>query len=248
VTIRVRRLLGPRPVARFVAVLSQRSVARFVALLAVLGLFGLALLLVPTPNLHEVPRLVDRLGPFAPVAAVGVCAVLLMALVPRTLITVAWGALFGPVEGAGYTLIAALLAAAVGFAVGRGLGRDFVAERIRGRLARLDGWFARQSVLGVISVRLLPVGGFGLISYGYGTTGVRWTPFLLGSVLASAPSAIGYAAIGAAVASPGHLNWLAVAPAGLGFVATGVIVVRWWKSERRLRAQRRAQAAQPAPG
>src|SRR6185312_11741085 len=102
--------------------------------------------------------------------------------------------------------------------------REFVAERVRGRLARLDGWFARQNLFGVISVRLLPIGGFGLVSYGYGTTGARLLPFLTGSVLASIPSAFGYAAIGAAVASPGHVNWLAVAPAGLGLVATTVLV------------------------
>ena len=156
----------------------------------------------------------------------------MVALVPRTLVTVAWGALFGPLGGAGYTLAAALVAAALGFTVGRLLGRDFVAERVRGRLARLDGWFSRQSVLGVITVRLLPVGGFGLVSYGYGTTGARVTPFLIGSVLASVPSAFGYAAVGAAVASPDDFNWLAVAPAGFGLIATAVLIARWRKAER----------------
>jgi uncharacterized membrane protein YdjX (TVP38/TMEM64 family) len=215
--------------------LRQRSVVRFALLLLVLALFGLTLLLVPQPSLAQVPRLVDRLGPFAPVTAVLGGALLLVALVPRTLITVAWGALFGLLEGAAYTLAAALLAATLGFAVGRLLGREFVAERVRGRLARLDGWFSRQSVLGVISVRLLPIGGFGLVSYGYGTTGARLVPFLVGSILASAPSAFGYAAIGAAVASPGSVNWYAVAPAGLGLVATAVLVTRWWRTERRSR-------------
>ena len=98
-------------------------------------------------------------------------ALLLVALVPRTFITLAAGALFGPLEGAAYALGAALVAAAIGFTVGRLLGREFVAERVRGRLARLDGWFARQSVFGVLTVRLLPLAGFGLVSYGYGTTG-----------------------------------------------------------------------------
>lgn len=223
-------------------ILRQRSVARFAVLLLLLGLFGLALLLLPEPDLTRVPEVVDRLGPLAPVAAVVVGAALLVALVPRTLITLAWGALFGPLDGAGYTLAAVLLAAAVGFGIGRLLGRDFVysqsaaadaggpgtfAKRVRGRLARLDGWFSRQSVVGVVTVRLLPIGGFGLVSYGYGTTGARLWPYLLGSVLASIPSAFGYAAIGAAVASPGHISWLAVAPAGLGLVATAVIVTRW---------------------
>ncbi|MFI6757813.1 TVP38/TMEM64 family protein [Micromonospora sp. NPDC050417] len=211
--------------------LRQRSVVRFGSLLLILALFGLALLVVQ-PDLASAPRLVDRLGPAAPVAAVLVGALLMVALVPRTLVTVAWGALFGPLGGAGYTLAAALVAAALGFTVGRMLGRDFVAERVRGRLARLDGWFSRQSVLGVITVRLLPVGGFGLVSYGYGTTGARVAPFLIGSVLASVPSAFGYAAVGAAVAEPDRFNWLSVAPASFGLIATAVLVARWRRSER----------------
>ena len=113
------------------------------------------------------------------------------------------------------------------------LGRDFVAERVRGRLARLDGWFARQSVFGVVTVRLLPIAGFGLVSYGYGTTAARVLPFLAGSVIASAPTAVGYAAIGAAATSPGSINWYAAAPASLGLIASVLIIHRWWRAERR---------------
>lgn len=219
-------------IGRVRRLLRQPSVARFAVLLLALGLCGLALLVVPLPEVAELPRLADRLGPLAPVAAIGGGALLMVVLVPRTFVTVAWGALFGPLLGAGYTLAAAVLAATAGFAVGRLLGREFVAERVRGRLARLDNWFARQSVLGVISVRLLPVGGFGLVSYGYGTTGARLWPFLLGSVLASTPSAFGYAAIGAAAVSPDEVNWLAVTPSVLGLAAATVLGVRWWRAER----------------
>lgn len=225
-------------VARIRRLLSQPAVARFALLLALLGTFGLILLLAGAPDPAELPRLADRLGPMAPVAAVLGAALLLVALVPRTFITLAWGAIFGPLEGAGYTLAAAVLAAAVGFGVGRLLGRDFVAERVRGRLARLDHWFARQSVLGVITVRMLPVAGFGLVSYGYGTTGARVAPFLLGSLLASAPSAFGYATVGAAAVSSNDIDWLAATPAALGLVATAVLVVQGWRAERRIRASR----------
>jgi uncharacterized membrane protein YdjX (TVP38/TMEM64 family) len=210
----------------------RRSAVRFAALVGMIGAFGLLLLLSP-PDLTAIPRFVDHLGPLGPIAAVGVGALLLVVLVPRTLITLAWGALFGPLGGAGYTLAAALLAALVGFGVGRWLGRDFVAERVRGRLARLDGWFSRQSVVGVTTVRLVPIGGFGLVSYGYGTTGARLLPYLAGSVLATIPSAFGYAAIGAAVTSPGDVNWFAVAPASLGLIASAVIVWRWRRSAKR---------------
>jgi uncharacterized membrane protein YdjX (TVP38/TMEM64 family) len=213
----------------------RRSVVRFAALVALIGVFGLLMLLAP-PDLTAVPRMVDALGPLAPAAAVFVGALLLVVLVPRTLITLAWGALFGPLSGAGYTLAAALVAALIGFGVGRWLGRDFVAERVRGRLARLDGWFSRQSVIGVVTVRLLPIGGFGLVSYGYGTTGARLLPYLVGSLLATVPSAFGYAAVGAAVASPGDINWFTVAPASFGLFASAVIVWRWRRAAKASRA------------
>ena len=177
-------MTDPQPSGRL---LRQPSAARFALLVLLIGGFGLLLLLVPRPDPAQLPRLADRLGGLAPVAAILGGALLLVALVPRTFITLAAGAIFGPLEGAAYALGAALLAAAIGFTVGRLLGREFVAERVRGRLARLDGWFARQSVLGVVTVRLLPIAGFGLVSYGYGTTGARVLPFLAGSVIASAP-------------------------------------------------------------
>ncbi|MGR6321126.1 VTT domain-containing protein [Micromonospora soli] len=215
--------------------LRQPSARRFALLLLLIAAFGVALLLVPRPDPEQIPALARSLGGFAPVAAIVGGALLLVALVPRTFVTLAAGAIFGPLQGAAYALGAALLAAAIGFAVGRLLGREFVAERVRGRLARLDGWFARQSVLGVIMVRLLPIAGFGLVSYGYGTTGARVLPFLTGSVIAAAPTAIGYAAIGAAVTSPGGINWYAAAPASLGLIASVVIIRRAWRAERQRR-------------
>ncbi|RIV38391.1 TVP38/TMEM64 family protein [Micromonospora radicis] len=211
------------------------SVLRFGVLLLLLAGFGLTLLLAPLPDPATLPQLADRLGAFAPVAAVLGGALLLVALVPRTFITLASGAIFGMLPGALYALGAALVAAAVGFTVGRLLGREFVAERVRGRLARLDGWFTRQSVLGVMTVRLLPVSGFGLVSYGYGTTGARLLPFLAGSVIASVPTAFGYAAVGAAVTSPGGINWFAAAPAALGLIASAVLIAHWWRAEQRRR-------------
>jgi uncharacterized membrane protein YdjX (TVP38/TMEM64 family) len=221
-------------------------------LLLLLALFGAAVLVLPRPDLDRVPHLLDRLGPLAPVAPVLIGAALLIALVPRTLVTLAWGALFGPLGGAGYALAAALLAAAVGFGVGRLLGRDFIAAQsgppvsggrplaawLRRHLGRLDGWLTGTSVPGVVAVRLLPIGGFGLVSYGYGVTGVRLAPYLAGTALAATPSAFGYAAVGAAVVAPERVTWLATAPAVLGLVATALIVGLRWRAARRARAAR----------
>ena len=212
--------------------LRRGSTRRFLLLLAILAGLGLITAVAPVPAADELPALVDRLGGYAPVAAIGVAALLMVALVPRTVLTVAWGALFGFWQGALYTLAAALIAAIVAFTAGRLLGRAFMTERSAGRLARLDRWFTRQSLAGVLTVRLLPLGGFGLISYGYGTTGVRPGPFLLGSIVAIMPSAFGYAAVGAAVTAPGGIDWFAAAPAALGLLLGAVLVHRAWRARR----------------
>lgn len=220
----------------------RQPAARFILLLFGLGLLGVAALVLPPPDPAQAPRL----APITPFAAVLVAALLLMALVPRTVVTLACGAMFGPIAGAGYALAAALLAAMLCFQIGRLLGRDFVREQLRpahaspasltgwarARLARLDGWLSRTNVLDVVAVRLLPVGGFGLVSYAYGLTGARLAPYLAGSVLASAPSAFGYAAVGAAVAAPHTTSWFTLLPAGLGLLAAMAVLTARWRSVR----------------
>jgi uncharacterized membrane protein YdjX (TVP38/TMEM64 family) len=221
----------------------RRSARRFLALLACVGALAAVAFFAPLPSLREVPELAGRMGPAGPAIAVLGGALLLIAMVPRTAVTLASGALFGPVGGTGYALAAALLGALLAFALGRLLGRDFVADRVRGRLARLDSWFQRQSVFGVITVRLLPIGGFGLVSYGYGTTGARIRPYLIGTALASVPSTVGYAAVGAAAVHPDGMNWLGFAPSLLGLVATVIVVAQWRVARRRAHRARRCPTA-----
>jgi uncharacterized membrane protein YdjX (TVP38/TMEM64 family) len=225
----------------------RRAGRRFLILLACIGILAGLAFLAPLPSLHDVPRLAGQLGPAGPILAVLGGALLLIAMVPRTAITLATGALFGPVSGTGYALCAALLGALIAFALGRLLGRDFVADRVRGRLARLDSWFERQTVLGVITVRLLPIGGFGLVSYGYGTTGARLRPYLIGTTLASVPSTVGYAVVGAAAVAPHGMNWLGFTPSLLGVVATAIVVGQWRLARRRARtAATRTPRQRPA--
>ena len=172
------------------------------------------------------------------IAVVG--GLLLSVLVPRTAITLACGALLGAATGAATALAAAVIAAVATYYAGRWAGRGALAARTGGRLHRLDGWLNRRGLSAVLLVRFLPLAPFGLIGYAYGTTSVCRKRYLFGTFLASIPSAVTYAVIGAAVAQPGSLNPLTLAPALIGFTLTTTIVVRW------KRAARRAAAAEAA--
>jgi uncharacterized membrane protein YdjX (TVP38/TMEM64 family) len=211
----------------------KRRLVRFGLLALVVGGLAVASSVLP---LREIAAMVVGLGPAAAVAIAVVGGLLLSVLVPRTAITLACGALLGPATGAATALAAAVLAAIATYAAGRWAGRGALSTRTGGRLHRLDGWLNRRGLSAVLLVRFLPLAPFGLIGYAYGTTSVCRKRYLLGTTLASIPSAVTYAVIGAAVTAPGDLNPLTLAPALIGFALTTTIVVRWRRAARRTAA------------
>jgi len=165
-------------------------------------------------------------GPLAPVGATVVGAALLVALVPRTPISIACGLLFGAVTGTVIALVVALTGAAVTFTIGRTLGRDGLARWGGARLARLDRWVRRRGVTAVAAVRAMPLGPYGLTGYAYGTTTVRVRDYVFGTLIAATPSAVGYALVGATVAEPGPKGPLDYLPAAFGL--TVVLAMAIW--------------------
>jgi uncharacterized membrane protein YdjX (TVP38/TMEM64 family) len=208
----------------------KRRLVRFGVLAIVVAALAGASAVLP---LRQIADTVVALGPAAAVAIAVVGGLLLSVLVPRTAITLACGALLGPATGAATALAAAVIAATATYYAGRWAGRGALGARAGGRLDRLDGWLNRRGLSAVLLVRFLPLAPFGLVGYAYGTTSVCRKRYLLGTTLASIPSAVTYAVIGAAVAAPGDMNPLALAPAAIGFALTTTIVVRWRRAASR---------------
>jgi uncharacterized membrane protein YdjX (TVP38/TMEM64 family) len=202
---------------------------------------AVAALGVPKPG--EAAAVVADLGSVAPAIAVAGCAVLVLGLFPRTVLSAAAGLVFGPWAGAGYVIAGATAGALVAFGVGRWLGRDFVAAQAR--IRRIDGWLTRGGVLGVLTVRVLPIAPFGLVSYGFGISGVRLRAYLAGTVLGMLPSTLVYANLGAAATEPGSAEFLVAAVVAILFAATtGSLAV--WLGRRRARVA--SHNAGPASG
>jgi uncharacterized membrane protein YdjX (TVP38/TMEM64 family) len=188
---------------------------------------------------HRIAESAASIGPFA---AAGAATLLLLALVPRTIVSLACGALFGVLTGAAIALTAAMAAAGIGFAAGRWLVRGVVADRLRGRVASLDNWLSRHGLLAVLVVRLVPIAPFGLVSYCYGGTGVRTRHYLLGTLIGAAPSAVTWAAIGAAAIDPAGAGPLTLLPAAIGLCVSTTAALWWRASMRREARQNRVRS------
>ena len=208
----------------------RRSHRRRLFLLAVtVGALAGAAFFIP---LDAAPRVANALGAAGPAAAVAAGALLVAAMVPRTAVSFACGALFGVFDGFWCALAAALLAAVLTFLAGRWAGHGFIAARAGGRLHRLDGWLARRGLLAVIVVRLLPLAPYGLVGYAYGASSVRRRHYITGSLIGAAPSCFSYAVIGAAVVSPGHLNPITLLPAAFGMLVSTGAAWHWRRTAK----------------
>jgi uncharacterized membrane protein YdjX (TVP38/TMEM64 family) len=197
--------------------------------LAALVALGVALFLLRDAGLPDLRRTVQSAGLWAPLLFVLLQAVVTVCPVPRTFFTVAAGVLFGSISGLLLTVTGTALAAAGAFWLARLLGGRIVERYARQPLvawirARLD----RSGLLAMVSLRLIPAMPFSVLNYASGVSGVRFPPFVLGTVLGVLPGTVAVVVLGdAAVGGNPHPAMFAVSlVCGLIGLAGSVLAAR----------------------
>jgi uncharacterized membrane protein YdjX (TVP38/TMEM64 family) len=145
---------------------------------------------------------VRALGLWGPALFVAVLLVAAVVLLPITPIVWAAGALFGPLGGMAVASTATTGAAAVSFLLGRCLGQASAAQGA-GRYRRLAALYHAVGESGwkvVMVVRLSHALPFGVQSFFFGMTSIRFFPYLVATWLAMLPGALLHAYLGAQVA------------------------------------------------
>ncbi|MGH7838273.1 MAG: VTT domain-containing protein, partial [Candidatus Binataceae bacterium] len=141
-------------------------------------------------------RELSRFGRWAPILFVGLYALSTVLFVPGSLLTVAGGALFGPVWGTMWNLGGATLGATIAFISARYMASAWVANRAGARLDRLMRGAEEEGWRFVAFVRLVPLFPFNLVNYAFGLTRIRLGEYVLASVVCMAPGAIAYTYLG----------------------------------------------------
>ncbi|MEU9292687.1 TVP38/TMEM64 family protein [Streptomyces sp. NPDC048266] len=171
--------------------------------------------------------------------AYGVCTA---AFVPRPVLNLAAGALFGSAAGLTAAVAGTVLGAGIAFTLGRFLGQDALRPLLRGRwLTAADGQLSRHGFRSMLAIRLFPGVPFAAANYCAAVSRMGYLPFLLATALGSVPNTAAYVVAGAQAGSPGSPAFLFSA----GFIVlSGVAaaVVAWRK-----RHGVRAPAPSPAP-
>jgi uncharacterized membrane protein YdjX (TVP38/TMEM64 family) len=143
-----------------------------------------------------VERELQRFGGWAPILFVLLYTLATVLFVPGSLLTVAGGALFGPIWGTLWNLSGATLGATLAFLVARYLASDWVAARNGERLGRLMRGVEEEGWRFVAFVRLVPLFPFNLVNYAFGLTRIRLGEYVLASFVCMAPGALAYTYLG----------------------------------------------------
>jgi uncharacterized membrane protein YdjX (TVP38/TMEM64 family)/rhodanese-related sulfurtransferase len=139
---------------------------------------------------------VKTAGVWAPLLFMLVYAIAAVLFLPGTVLTLAGGALFGPVWGAFYNLTGATLGAGLAFLVSRYLASDWVSRRSGRRLKQLINGVEGEGWRFVAFVRLVPLFPFNLLNYALGLTRIPFRHYLLASYFGMLPGAIAYTYLG----------------------------------------------------
>lgn len=213
-------MTGPVPGRR------RRAVIRLGILLLLVAAAAVAVLVFPLPPVGEIRSYFGTTGWWGPSAFIVAYAALTLAPVPKNVLSVAAGLVFGLGGGIAVVYVGAMLGSVAAFWLGRWLGREAVEKFTGTRVEKVDQLLRRRGMAAMIGVRLVPVLPFTAINYAAGLTSLSWWHYVLGTAIGILPGTVSFVALGAFGLKPGWQLDLALGSLGVLTLAGLVVAIR----------------------
>jgi len=182
-------------------------------------------------------------GLLGAVAFVALYAVLTVALIPGSALTLAAGAIYGPVAGTLVGIAGAVAGATAAFAIARRTARGPVAQLESERIVRIQQRLREHGLLAIIALRLAPVVPFNVLNYVAGASAIGTRDYILGTTIGIVPGAVAFATLGGSIHDPRSPAFLVASALAVTLTIAGVLLAR----RRPARAARRASVAHELP-
>ncbi|WP_242604574.1 TVP38/TMEM64 family protein [Legionella fairfieldensis] len=144
---------------------------------------------------HNAPLILNCIkdaGWLAPVLFLLLYILATILLLPTMVLTLAGGALFGPLPGTLFNLTGATLGAACAFCISRHLAIDWVSSKRGSNIDKLITGVERNGWQFVALLRIVPIIPFNLVNYGLGVTHIKFSHYVITTFLFLAPTEIIY--------------------------------------------------------
>jgi uncharacterized membrane protein YdjX (TVP38/TMEM64 family)/rhodanese-related sulfurtransferase len=214
----------------------KSTALRWAMALALFALVGITLAFRDRFDATTLSAWVEDAGAAGPIVFIAVYAAATVLFLPGALVTLAGGALFGPVWGTVWNLAGATLGSALAFLIARYLGGKWVSRRAGPRLQRLNAGVADEGWQFLAFVRLVPLFPFNLLNYALGLTRIRFATYVVASAVFMLPGALAYTWLGHAgrQALGGDAGMVRNGLIALALICVVTFLPRWL---RKLRAQ-----------
>lgn len=174
----------------------SNKIARLLLLIVVIAGITLAVTYREAFDTMALEAWVKDAGAAGPVLFMLIYTLGTVFFLPGSVLTLAGGALFGPVLGTFYNLSGATIGATLAFLVARYLASDWVEQKTGGRLKQLKEGVEGEGWRFVAFVRLVPLFPFNLLNYALGLTRIRLSHYIIASYLCMLPGAMAYTYLG----------------------------------------------------
>lgn len=152
---------------------------------------------------------------------------------PFSLLILATVAVFGPLEGFFYSLAGGLLSAVGVYGIGELLGRSMVRQLAGEKLNSISQTLARNGLLTIIAVRIIPVAPFSIINLVAGASHINFRDYVTGTLLGMTPGMLAVIIIAdqvhSAISDPGLMTTVSLLLSTSIIATAGFLLVRWLK-------------------
>ncbi|GMR08626.1 MAG: hypothetical protein BMS9Abin26_1632 [Gammaproteobacteria bacterium] len=203
----------------------KRKLSRLFLLGVVVAGIALAIIYRDSFDAAALEQWVQDAGSAGPVVFMLAYALGTVFFLPGSVLTLAGGAIFGPVWGTVYNLTGATLGAALSFVIARHLAAEWVEQKTGGRMKQLVVGVENEGWRFVAFVRLVPLFPFNLLNYALGITRIKFSHYVIATYVFMLPGAIAYTYLGyvarEAVAGEGDVQRYIQ----MGIMATALLAV-----------------------
>ncbi len=176
--------------------MDKTKLTRVVLVLALAGGIALAYFYRDLLDIQALERWVREAGAVAPLLFMAIYALGTILFFPGSVLTLAGGAIFGPVWGTIYNLTGATVGATIAFLAARYLAQEWVTRKSGGFLKKLLDGVDAEGWKFVAFVRLVPLFPFNALNYALGLTRIGLWHYVLASLVFMLPGAIAYTYLG----------------------------------------------------
>ena len=167
-----------------------------IALLFIIVIYLKNLGVLDNLDSKSIKNWVNSFGALAPFIYIIMFSLVPLTLFPDSILAIAGGMAFGIMKGTIFTIIGALIGGTISFYISRFLGREIVDKIVRGKGKWFEQGIEKKGFLLILTLRLIPLVPFDIISYGAGLSKIKYSDFAFATFIGIIPGVLIFSNLG----------------------------------------------------